>query len=268
MKISHQYLRQPGIGFVVAALSSALLMGCMAGSVYRERDAARTADNTYSDYSIDELDSYGAWYSLQPYGRVWRPNVTGDWRPFYYGHWDYTEPNWTWVSYEPFGWIVYHYGNWVYTPDYGWVWIPDNAEWSPATVEWMYYGDFVCWAPLPPRGVVWPRPWERYDQRVDVWNVVHARDFTSENVGEHRVEGTVARPDEQHVQIFNRFPDAKMIEQHTGQPVQNVKIEREPIRVGKQQMHRMRVPESDQRRAEKYKPQVQSHVTRRSGEHR
>jgi hypothetical protein len=268
MNALHQCRIQTRLWLGILAIASPLLIGCAAGGVYRQTDVGVAGNEQYTDYSIDELDSYGVCYALPPYGRVWRPNVVQDWRPFYHGHWDYTEPTWTWVSYEPFGWIVYHYGNWVYTPEYGWVWIPDNAEWSPATVEWMYYGDFVCWAPLPPRGVIWPRPWERFEQGINVWNVVHAKDLASDNVGERRLVGSIARPDEQHVQIFNRFPDPKMIEQQTGQPNHSVKIERTPVTVGKQQLHKMRVPQSDQQRAEKYRPQVESRVTRRSGEHR
>ncbi len=252
----------------LVAIASACLVGCMTGGVYREAPVQEAGGEGYGNYSIDELDSYGVWYSLPPYGDVWRPNVEADWRPFYYGHWDYTEPAWTWVSYEPFGWIVYHYGTWLYTAEYGWVWIPGNGDWSPATVEWMYYDDYVCWAPLPPGGVVWPRPWQRYENRIDVWNVVRARDFTSDNVGEHRLESSEVRPDEERVQIYNRYPDPRVIEQRTGRPVQSVRIEREPVRVGKQQMHKMRVPDSDQQRVQKYRPQVEKHVTRRTGQHR
>ena len=206
---------------------------------------------------------------LQPYGHVWKPNVESEWEPFYYGHWVYdAEPHWTWVSYEPFGWIVYHYGNWLYTPEYGWVWIPDNRKWSPARVQWMYYNDFVCWAPLPPRGIVWPRPWERYEQRIEVWNVVHAKDFMSDNVGEHRIEYARIQSEERRDRIFDHFPNAKMIEQHTGQQVHTVNIEREPVKFGKQQLHKMRIPEPEQKRVEKFRSQVEHHVTRRSGERR
>lgn len=247
----------------ICAIATMTISGCVPVG------AQRSTVVRYTDYDIDELSSYGAWVSIDPYGRAWRPNVDRDWTPFYYGHWDYAESHWTWISYEPFGWIVYHYGHWVYAPEYGWVWIPADGEWSPATVEWMYYDDYVCWAPLPPAGVVWPRPWERYRNGIEVWSVVHAKDFVSGNVGEHRVESSLVHPDEQRVQVVNRFPDPKMIEQYTGRPVPSVKIEREPVTVGKQQLHRMRVPESDQQRVEKYRPQVERRVTRRSsGEHR
>jgi hypothetical protein len=265
MKVLFQHVTQTRLWLGIFAISSFFLIGCTPSSVYRETGAGLSVNE---NYSIDELNSYGVWNSLPPYGRVWRPNAIQDWVPFYHGHWDYTEPQWTWVSYEPFGWIVYHYGNWINTPEYGWVWIPDNTEWSPACVQWMYYDDYVCWAPLPPRGIVWPRPWERYENRIEVWNVVHTKDFMLDNVGEHRIERLRIPPEEHRERIFDHFPDSKMIEQHTRQPIQSVKIEREPVKVGKQQMHRMQVPQPEQQRVEKYRPQVERRVTRRSGERR
>ena len=269
MKILNQYLSQTKLWMGILVLASMFLIGCFGWGVHHQVDVAVSVNEPYTDYSIDELDSYGVWNSMPPYGRVWRPNVAREWTPFYYGHWTYAEPNWTWVSYEPFGWIVYHYGRWIYTPEYAWVWIPDNGEWSPANVEWMYYDDFVCWAPLPPDGILWPRPWERYEDRTDVWNVVHSKDFVSENVGDHRLGSSLVHPaDEQHVQIVNHFPDSKMIEARVGRPIESVKIDRAPVQVGKQQLHKMQVPQSEQERVERNRPQAESHVTRRSAEHR
>jgi Family of unknown function (DUF6600) len=246
------------------AITSLVLVGCgptrVAGGV--------TATAEYGDYAFDELNSYGIWITVAPYGRVWRPNVDREWMPFYYGHWDYTKPGWTWVSYEPFGWIVYHYGNWVYAPDEGWVWIPGDGEWSPAVVEWMYYDDFVCWAPLPPRGVFWPRPWELYQSRFEVWHVVHARDFVSENVGEHRLPIVDVRPGDEHVQVVNHFPDVRMIEERSGKPVQTVNIARERVQAGKRTLERMQISQSDQERFERNRSNVERHVTRRSGDRR
>jgi hypothetical protein len=268
MNMLVQQLTQTKLSIGIIAIVSTLLLGCFPRGMHRETRVAVAVHETNNDYGIDELDSYGVWISIPPYGRVWKPNVAREWTPFYSGHWDYTEPHWTWVSYEPFGWIVYHYGNWLNTPEEGWVWIPDNTEWSPANVQWIYYDDFVCWAPLPPRGIVWPRPWERYENRIDVWNVVHTRDFMRDNVGEHRIERSLIPPEEHRERIFDHSPDSKLIEQRTSQPIHSVKIERESVKVGKKEMHRMRVPQSDQQRAEKYKPQVESRVTRRSGERR
>jgi hypothetical protein len=249
-------------------LGSACLIGCGTGGAYHESNGSIASADRYLDYRCDDLDSYGEWMTLPPYSQVWKPNVTQDWRPFHYGHWDYTDPNWTWVSYEPYGWIVYHYGNWLHSGTYGWVWIPGNGAWSPAMVEWMSYEDLVCWAPRPPRDVILPRPWERDQQGIDIWDVVHARDFAGDNVGQYRLESSVVRPRDQHVQIINRFPDLKMIEKYTGRPVPNVKIPREPVKVGKQQLHKMQVPPADQQRSDQHQTEVEKNVTRRSGNHR
>ncbi len=218
-------------------------------------------------YGIDDLDAYGMWITLPPYGSAWRPNVSVGWAPYYYGHWDYTPPNWTWVSYEPFGWIVYHYGNWLYTPGYNWVWIPGNGPWSPARVEWMTYEDVAGWAPLPPRGVVLPPPWERFEN-INVWNVVRAGDFTRDDVGEYSMRGELAMPREPHAQVGNRVPDPRVIERYSGRPVPTVRIDRDPVKVGKQQLHKMRTPPADQQRAEQHKGEVEKHVTRSTGSHR
>ena len=236
-----------GIVIVLAAL----IAGCAAAGTYRDPGAA-------SMYQFDELDSYGVWVSLTPYGRVWKPDVGLDWAPFEYGHWEYTEPEWTWVSDEPFGWLVYHYGNWVYAPEYdSWVWVPGDGQWSPARVEWRNYGDYVCWAPLPPRGVALPQPWERYEGGTRVWNVVRAGDFTNDNVGRFRVQGPEVRPEGPGVRIFNRTPDPKMIEQRSGRAVRNVKIEREPVRMGNREFQKMRVPPAEPQRTEKAKSKTE-----------
>jgi hypothetical protein len=251
----------------IFALASLSLSGCGTNGATREMKASAPASEQSSYNGIDDLDSYGTWITLPPYGSVWRPNVTADWAPFNFGHWDYTPPNWTWVSYEPFGWIVYHYGNWFYASGYGWVWIPANGQWSPARVEWATYDDFVCWTPLPPQGVTLPRPWERYEN-VDLWSVVHAKDFTADNVGALRLERLVVRPQEQQPRVVNRVPDPKMIERYSGRSVPSVKISREPVKVGTQQLHRMHVSPADQQRADQHKPEVESHVTRTTGSQR
>ena len=252
---------------LLALTTAMFLAGCASsGSTGGTNTAVSNSDQS-ADYRIDDLDNYGTWIALPPYGTVWKPNVTADWEPFYYGHWDYTAPNWTWVSYEPFGWVVYHYGNWYYGPGYGWVWIPGGGAWSPARVEWATYDDFVCWAPLPPRGVALPSPWERYEN-VDMWNVVRAKDFAADNVGSYRVDRLSVRPQEQPPRIVHRLPDPKSIERYSGRPIPTVNIPREPVKVGKQQLHRMRMPPTDQQRADQHKGEVEKHVTKSTGEQR
>ena len=98
----------------------------------------------------DGLSPYGEWVSAGSYGQVWRPRgVPGDWRPYYYGRWEWTSEGWLWVSDEPFGWATYHYGRWNYDPTWGWVWVP-GYQWAPAWVTWRYGPDYVGWAPLSP----------------------------------------------------------------------------------------------------------------------
>jgi hypothetical protein len=58
-----------------------------------------------------------------------------------------------WVSDEPFGWATYHYGRWGFHWTVGWYWVPDTV-WAPAWVTWRTSGDYVVWAPMPPRGRV------------------------------------------------------------------------------------------------------------------
>jgi len=76
----------------ILVLASMFLIGCFGWGVHHQVDVAVSVNEPYTDYSIDELDSYGVWNSMPPYGRVWRPNVAREWTPFYYGHWTYAEP--------------------------------------------------------------------------------------------------------------------------------------------------------------------------------
>ncbi len=109
------------------------------------------------DVSIDlfynNLNTGGSWIEAGDYGYCWQPSVAVSnprWRPYSDGYWAYTDVGWTWVSYEDFGWATYHYGRWARLRDQGWVWVP-GREWAPAWVSWRTGGDYVGWAPLPPR---------------------------------------------------------------------------------------------------------------------
>ena len=97
----------------------------------------------------DNLSPYGDWVTLGAYGTVWRPRVAAGWRPYYYGHWTWTDEGWLWVSDEPWGWGPYHYGRWGWDASYGWFWVP-GYQWAPAWVTWRYSADVVGWAPLGP----------------------------------------------------------------------------------------------------------------------
>lgn len=105
------------------------------------------------DFFYNNLTSGGNWVEVGDYGYCWQPSVAvsnRDWRPYTDGYWAYTDVGWTWVSYEDFGWATYHYGRWARVREQGWVWVP-GREWGPAWVSWRTGGDYVGWAPLPPR---------------------------------------------------------------------------------------------------------------------
>jgi hypothetical protein len=169
----------PLTGFLVA-MSAALFLAC--GGYASQASADMGAESNLDD--VTYLDQYGSWIDIEPYGSVWQPSVSADWRPFSYGHWVWTDAGWAWVSYEPYGWLVYHYGNWDYDPDFGWFWIEGN-DWSPAQVQWLNYDGYCSWAPLPPAGVEWSDPWDEGGFRY--WIAVRDRDFDRDNIGHHRI---------------------------------------------------------------------------------
>ncbi|MGB9892995.1 MAG: DUF6600 domain-containing protein [Candidatus Saccharicenans sp.] len=96
-----------------------------------------------------ELNQYGDWVYVPPYGYVWVPRDVGDdWRPYYNGHWVWVPmTGWTWVPYEPWGWVAFHYGRWHWGIGLGWYWIPTYV-WGPAWVSWWWDYDYFAWAPL------------------------------------------------------------------------------------------------------------------------
>ena len=257
-----------GLTVIILAVAGLSISGCVPLGTLRERTVVVRSSPVVDEYDIPELNRDGEWLSMAPYGRVWRPYVVEGWQPYSYGHWDYSDEGWVWDSYEPFGWIVYHYGSWYLSPYAGWVWIPGHGPWSPARVEWAQYGGYVCWTPMAPRGVAVPRPWE---QGVgSVWTVVRQEDFTHDNVAERRVERADIRIGDQRERVVQRAPDPRDVEKRTNQRVVSVKVNREPVTVGKGQFHKMQPPAEDARRTEKYRQKVQKEVLKRpnQGEHR
>ncbi|HLK66636.1 MAG TPA: FecR family protein [Bryobacteraceae bacterium] len=142
------------------------------------RDQVLLQSNSYQyvpagEYGAEDLDSYGVWTEVPPYGRVWRPTVAigPDWAPYRSGRWVWEDwYGWTWVSYEPWGWAPYHYGRWFNQPGFGWCWYPGGLGvrhyWSPGLVAFFGYGPGlgvgfgfgnVGWVPLAPFEVF--RPW-------------------------------------------------------------------------------------------------------------
>ena len=111
----------------------------------------------------EDLDQYGVWREVPPYGPVWVPTVAPGWAPYHYGHWVWIEPwGWTWVDDAPWGFAPFHYGRWVYYNDY-WGWVPGpyyvRAYYAPALVAWFGgpgwgvsfgfgFGGGIGWCPL------------------------------------------------------------------------------------------------------------------------
>jgi hypothetical protein len=253
------------LGALVVGLVA--FQGCTSSQVYREGPPPAVMPQG-GEYDIPDLNMYGTWISIYPYGHVWRPSVVAGWRPFSYGHWVYSDVGWTWVSYEPFGWIVYHYGSWYWSEEDQWVWVPGYGGWSPATVDWMQYGDYVCWAPLAARGLVWRRPWEGGNSSV--WMVVRSEEFTRDNVGERRIDVADIRKGGRPEGATHRAPGPRDIERRTHTTVATVNIGRAPIAAGRNQIHKMEVPAAEAKRIEKYKGKVEKEVLKRpnQGEHR
>ena len=90
-----------------------------------------------------DLDNYGTWQTVAPYGPIWVPSsVPVGWAPYRYGHWVWVAPwGWTWVDDAPWGFAPFHYGRWVNTGGY-WGWAPGPYRawspcYSPALVAWV-----------------------------------------------------------------------------------------------------------------------------------
>jgi Family of unknown function (DUF6600) len=136
----------------------------------------------------EDLDGYGSWRRVDPYGEVWVPSgVEAGWAPYTYGHWVWVSPwGWTWVDDEPWGFAPFHYGRWVYTGGY-WGWAPGpywaRPFYSPAMVAWFGgpgwgvglgfgFGGGIGWCPLG-----WGEPFfpwyhvgPRYFNRINLYN--------------------------------------------------------------------------------------------------
>ena len=126
--------------------------GCAASYAQTDVRASMRSpgDQVSVSYFYENLSPDGEWFRDPSYGWCWTPyNVSADWRPYYDGHWEYTDYGWSWASNETWGWATYHYGRWFFDDSYGWAWVP-GTDWAPAWVAWRYGDDYVGWAPLPP----------------------------------------------------------------------------------------------------------------------
>jgi hypothetical protein len=105
-------------------------------------------------YGASDLDQYGSWRTVAPYGPIWIPStVRVGWAPYGFGRWIW-DPHfgWTWLDDAPWGWAPFHYGRWVQVIG-RWAWAPGpygpRLYYAPALVA--FYGGartHVGWVPL------------------------------------------------------------------------------------------------------------------------
>jgi len=248
---------------LVALLFVAALVSCTVpyddpGLDYVDDESAY--DDEYSpraDWGMfADLDFYGQWFWVEPYGWTWRPTVVFEWRPFLHGHWIWTEYGWTWVSYEPFGWATCHYGWWAYEFGLGWIWIPDY-DWYPHRVDWVLFGDYVCWAPLPYPDYYWNDPWIQND--YDIWCVIDREHFAQDDVGRfHRPP----RFKSTYSPLRHQPPERGTIERRMGGSIKPVKLLFETRTVSGNEFHRMILPPDQLDRLNDYEAREQDSFKR------
>jgi hypothetical protein len=194
--------------------------------------------------------SGGNWIDVEGYGYGWQPEIVvrdPNWRPYSDGYWAYTDYGWTWISYEDFGWATYHYGRWASLADYGWVWFPgEDLDWGPAWVSWRTGGDYIGWAPLPPRGPGVVYEGQPIGGNVDVtfdigpqyYNFCDVR-FIGEPVLRDRIlprvqnvtyitnTVNVTNITVQNNIVYNYGPDYAVVNRYSSRPIQRLTIERE-----------------------------------------
>ncbi len=208
------------------------------------------ADDMSIDFFYNNL-SGGNWIEVSDYGYGWQPDLAvndPNWRPYADGYWAYTDDGWTWISYEDFGWAAYHYGRWARLADYGWVWFPgSDLDWGPAWVSWRTGGDYVGWAPLPPRGpgVVYegqpigaqadiefdigPEYYNFVDIRFIGEPVLRDRIFApSQNVTYINNTVNVTNISVKNNVVYNYGPDYNVLSAHSSRPIQRLSITRQP----------------------------------------
>src|ERR1044072_4023686 len=201
------------------------------------------------DFFYDNL-SGGNWIEVEGYGYGWQPDIAGNeqnWRSYADGYWAYTDDGWTWISYEELGWATYHYGRWANLSDYGWVWFPgEDLDWGPAWVSWRVGGDYVAWAPLPPRGpgVVYsgrpigPQVDIEFDIGPEYYNFCEVR-----YIGEPVLRNYIAPPVQnvtyitntvnitnitvQNNVVYNYGPNYEVLSAASARPIQRLSIERQ-----------------------------------------
>ena len=186
----------------------------------------------------EDLDQYGEWSEVAPYGWVWAPaGVEVGWAPYRYGHWAWVDPwGWTWIDDAPWGFAPFHYGRWAYAGA-GWVWVPGamaRPVYAPALVAFVGFGGVGMAAsfPLGPGEVYRPGPNVRYVNQGVVGAVtVVPRDAF---VGARPVSRTmVAAPREimQAQVVGSTAPLAPVRESVLARPVGGAAVRTPPARV-------------------------------------
>jgi hypothetical protein len=200
------------------------------------------------DFFYDNLGDGGSWVEVGDYGYCWQPSVAvsnTSWRPYTDGYWAYTDLGWTWISYEDFGWATYHYGRWMRLRGRGWVWVP-GREWGPAWVSWRTGGDYVGWAPLPPRraGEYWdespitarvdidfdigPASYNFLDVRYIGEPVLRERIFAPEqNVTYITKTVNVTNITYTNSTVYSYGPDYNTLSRYSSRPIQRLSLQRE-----------------------------------------
>jgi hypothetical protein len=169
----------------------------------RERREATAVSARYVPREMvgyEDLDEYGMWVDVPPYGMVWRPRaVVAGWAPYHYGRWAWVEPwGWTWIDEAPWGFAPFHYGRWAFAGG-GWFWVPGRMAvvgvavvrpvYAPALVAFVGGGGFhvavgvgggvgvAAWFPLGP-GEVYRPAYHVSPTYVTNINVVHVTNVT------------------------------------------------------------------------------------------
>ncbi|MEY2575632.1 MAG: hypothetical protein QOF80_1119 [Verrucomicrobiota bacterium] len=226
-----------------------LLAVAMLALVFPALRQAEARTDISIDFFYDNIGDDGNWIEAGEYGYCWQPNVAvsnTSWRPYSDGYWAYTDVGWTWVSYEDFGWATYHYGRWARLKGHGWVWAP-GREWGPAWVSWRTGGDYVGWAPLPPRrgGDIYvdfspitaqvdvdfdigPAYYNFIDVRYIGEPVLRERIFAADqNVTYVSKTVNVTNITYNNSQVYNYGPDYNTLSRYSARPIQKLTIQRE-----------------------------------------
>ena len=221
-----------------------IMLACVLSALPQARGDDITLDFIYNNLSG------GNWIEVGGYGYGWQPDVAvsdPNWRPYSDGYWAYTDYGWTWISYEDFGWATYHYGRWANLADYGWTWFPGtDLDWGPAWVSWRTGGDYIGWAPLPPRGpdVVYegqpigatvdveydigPQYYNFCDVRFIGEPVLRDRIFpATQNITYITNTVNVTNIYVQNNVVYNYGPNYNAVNKYSSRPIQRLTIERQ-----------------------------------------